>query len=863
MKMVLLNSLKKFFSFVFVSVVLISGLSSCRDNDFDWDKAHSTLTDVENAYAEHFKEIFGEVSPTQSWDFTQTSGTRAGSGSGYTVSGGYYGEDWYSVLPETRTWLDDNLKETVNHQSMGNPFVINVPSDGTFDLIPIYQGFSSSFWDMHMVVQPISGDPVDVMFWEKNDNIEVQLNPLLMRPNGNYHYLGDHVVKISSKQNGKYMDCNGISPNQSSRYLITSINGKKVLYSFGGTSGDVKSINYTTMGSFPYYVMGYTPSFDYNKGLVSKYPGSWYQYYAGTGFNLTANGYYILEAEIQSNQDYEIPVDIRWKWAGNGEDDNNCRIRSNLTGKGSNKYQKVKIRFQARVGGNHDVIFQPGNFQGTFYVKSLRIYKDGGEGFMVAHDGGVYADLDPNNASEFISYDDYFTLGNYFLYNDGSSLKVYKNTSNKSWDMPDGMRDNRYKWNFERVSASETEKATITNLRNVYGVTESTLPWVNVQVTASEESTSLTTRAKKYTFSGLPAGAVVYFYWETKMPYWRLGTAEAFLSSLKDQMRAFDCPRPSNIPNDKIVKVIGCEAALAVVPENNPSAELGDRDYNDMVFLLVMNEEPKYVPISEEHEIVVEKRYMVEDLGATDDIDFNDMVVDIRQISKEKWTIENGKITNKVPIPNSTSQEVILRAMGGTLDFDFKIGDNVIFTKSKLSGINYKTMYKTGMKGGKSTTLDDYDCELHRATLTGTPWNPSTNNVSFTVYKEGTSTAAGGSGTAGNSEQVNIDNNGIYNISFPVVGDPAPRIIAFPVTKLWRDERHECCNDWLYDREPALWEMPENAPDANKNTHTVSFSNWISSHRSEYLNWVETKFSTKVKNSMDSWLNKKNVVVEQ
>ena len=858
MKTVLLNLTKKFFSFISV-LGIISGLSSCRDNSFDWDKAHSNMTEVENAYEEHFKEIFGEVSPTQSWDFTQTSGTRAGSYNP-TENGGYNSESWYEVLDATHTWLDDNLKETVNHQSMGRPFIFEVPTDGTFDLIPIYQGFASSYWDMHMVVQPVSGDPVDVKFWEKNQGIQVELEPLRFTPNGVNAYLGNQVIYFKSKEGeNNYMNCNGISNAYKSKYLITSYNGKKVLYSFGGTLGDVKYINYTDNTVWNYCIdfaklndSPYTldrSSFNGSVGMRIE-TNNWCQLYVADDISLTQNGWYILEAEIYSNNDFSFKAQVIAPWWEKIEE-------GTLSGKGGS-WIKVRMRFMAEKTGSHSIVFQPTS---SINVKNLRVYQDGGEGFMVANDYGIYTVLDPNDASAFISYDDYFTLDDRFLYNDGGTLKAYKNNSNKSWDMPDNTRIPAYKWALERENASEADLAVINNIRSQYGVTTSSKDWVNVQVTATEESTSLTTRAKRYTFSGLPAGATVYFYWETKMPFWRLGTAEAILSSLKDQMRAFDCPTPTNIPSNKIVKVIGCEAALAVAPAENPSASLGDRDYNDMVFLLVTNEEPKFVPITEEHEIITEKRYMVEDLGATDDIDFNDMVVDLRQVEKQKWTIENGVVTKKETV--STKQEVILRAMGGTLDFDFKVGNNVIFTKSKLSGINYKTMYKTGMNGGKSTLLNDYDCELYRATLNGNPWEPSTNNVSFTVYKEGTSTAAGGSGTAGNSEQVNIDNNGIYNISFPVVGDPAPRIIAFPVTKLWRDERHECCNDWLYDREPALWEMPENAPDANKNTHTESFGDWIASHRSDYLNWVETKFSTKVKNSMDSWLNKKNVVVEQ
>lgn len=229
----------------------------------------------------------------------------------------------------------------------------------------------------------------------------------------------------------------------------------------------------------------------------------------------------------------------------------------------------------------------------------------------------------------------------------------------------------------------------------------------------------------------------------------------------------------------------------------------------------------------------VAKRYMVEDLGAvaTSDIDFNDVVFDLKK-SESVFGSET---------------DLIIRAMGGTLDFGLNIGGAEILKKSDLKAYNTKAMYKTGMRNGKSSLLD-YDGVIYQETLSGNPWIPENNNVSITVYKDENTTVTG--------DDVQIEKNGTYTIPFPGVGE-APCIIAFPVSKMWRDEGHSFCNDWLKDIEPALWEMPENAPDATNNTHTESFSTWISSHRSEYLNWVETKFSTKVKSSMETWLNQK------
>lgn len=224
---------------------------------------------------------------------------------------------------------------------------------------------------------------------------------------------------------------------------------------------------------------------------------------------------------------------------------------------------------------------------------------------------------------------------------------------------------------------------------------------------------------------------------------------------------------------------------------------LSDYDYNDLV-LLIISDEIKTTTEDYYAAKTVKKRYMVEDLGTTDDIDFNDMVVDIEDT---KWyhyvvTKENGvvKSVTETAVPDgdathTNAQKAIIRAMGGTLDFDFKIGDNVVFTKS-TSQYTVGTMY--------NTTRDhiNYSNVMWEGTVSG--WNPSENNVSFTVYNKN-SPGNGSSDGVGTSS---------YDIVFPGLGE-VPYIIAFDPSKEWRDERHPICKKWLAGEEPAQWEWPE------------------------------------------------------
>lgn len=962
--------MKKVLFFIF-AVTLCVAFYSCRDDNFDWDKAHSVGKEVESAYAEHFKEIFGEVSPTQSWDFTQTSGTRAGSLAMPERFGGYSGnsrlgsDSWYNVPSELTTWLDQKLPEQVNNTSKGKPLVFTVPSNGEFDLIPVYQGMAYSYWHMSMGIQPMNGsvasDPVK--FWEKNQDMEINVNKI------NWNRWGG-VYHLKNRQNGKYLrwDCKRILVNSSSKgaesnvyddqlYVSSSNNNfsltDEIKLSFD-VRADVESKVTAALQKDLYNYVRNADKLNFTATTSWKtvsYEGS---IYSLIGFkwedliNLISDNYKtntivfnLNENKSANNKFYfkniklEYKARNSWSWKtlvdtnelSSDTDLSNIKVKEN--GGGANdpimvpyfesaptevsKWETLDAVNDNRTKGS-DVYSYSKDAGFRFTVVSVKTdkiekkclvaFRDRPEDavFVGVNDDGNFYPIPLNNIASvpdiktYVNdyYDHYLMIGDWLVYCDDNgnlaTQKVTKKSGSTSqlvypWDVSDlsSIDDAKYKWDFEATTGFAYEQFMVTGenapsgfnkgIWYNYDQNKTTKAWQSVRLDLGEMSltkqnndgscTFKETRSKGYHFSGLTPGDIVYFFWETMAPYYRCkpvsegGEGGRILTSLNDQMRIinYDGSTLTGIPSNKVVSIVGCEAGVLGKLDSTK-----EPDYNDMVFLLVTDEEPKVVDVKNVEEIV-EKRYMVEDLGATDDIDFNDMVVDVKQVKKyEITTMSDGKSSKEY---KSTTQEVILRAMGGTLDFDFKIGDKVIFTKSKIK--DYKTMYKTGMQGGKSTTLDDYDCVLCRATLNGNPWDPSTNNVSFTVYKEGTSTAAGGSGTAGNSEQVNIDNNGIYNISFPVVGDPAPRIIAFPVTKLWRDERHECCNDWLYDREPALWEMPENAPDANKNTHTKSFSEWIKegSNRSDYLKWVEDKFSTKVKNSMDSWLNKKNVVVEQ
>lgn len=157
-------------------------------------------------------------------------------------------------------------------------------------------------------------------------------------------------------------------------------------------------------------------------------------------------------------------------------------------------------------------------------------------------------------------------------------------------------------------------------------------------------------------------------------------------------------------------------------PSDNPT-------YTDLVMWV---QKVPSVPV-----LSVLKRYMVEDLGGSDDFDFNDIVFDVCQYS-------------------DNTQKCFVRALGGTLGISIKVGNS---TWSKAP-----TFENTEML---NTTAGNVDYSKSLADFDVTGWIPSRNNVSVTVTgKDGYT----------------------WEVVFPLKGE-VPFIVATADGKEWMNER--------------------------------------------------------------------------
>ena len=334
-------------------------------------------------------------------------------------------------------------------------------------------------------------------------------------------------------------------------------------------------------------------------------------------------------------------------------------------------------------------------------------------------------------------------------------VPIFQGTASYFWQLwmhVDGITEDKLIW-------SKGEKIT-------YRTSETSTNWASPGTSNAGMNNAFEVKAPTYEFANLPVNANMYFYlkvWNSYSDYKKNTMNPRVLTSLDQMMLALiDCPRPTNVPEGNTVSIIGCE--------DNKS---GDYDYEDLVFMMYGNPAP---PIQHVDEVIVgtTKRYMMEDLGATDDFDFNDVVVDVTTDRVKKkifydidangsWTFNHEEIIEHLP------QEAIVRAAGGTLDFTLTIG-NTTWTKSAKFP-NYQEMLNTGWQGSAIS----YGAELDKFEVSG--YDPSTNNISVTVQ------GRGGSGD-------------VMVVTFPKKGK-APMIIALDASNNWMNERSSVPTGWF------------------------------------------------------------------
>lgn len=347
-----------------------------------------------------------------------------------------------------------------------------------------------------------------------------------------------------------------------------------------------------------------------------------------------------------------------------------------------------------------------------------------------------------------------------------------------------------------------------------------------------------------------------------------------------------------NVPADKRPNMSKLKAALGLGADQDPQCLIvgcedangaaSDHDNNDVVFLVVgYPTAPQIVPTSE----VIRKRYMCEDLGGTDDFDFNDVVVDMTQIRYLNITsttgttdsffntgdaITSGSSVEIAPITDASVTKVVQTAkiahVCGTIPLQVRVGD-YFFPKISDPTNEYQTRTELSGPGYTKKTKDSHD--LTRGEVKGNGWNPNEEKIITDILgtdeelwdpqKNNIKIYADWSSRPGGSVNESVlfkpseqdikyaDFTGDYNtkleylktVAFPVRGE-VPYILAMDQTIPWMSERESIPREWV-----VTGDMSTNRDDKNPVTNNpiiappsseVYYANY-GSDKSEAILW--------------------------
>ncbi len=121
--------------------------------------------------------------------------------------------------------------------------------------------------------------------------------------------------------------------------------------------------DFSTMNSFPFYVMGYTPEIK-DGILISKYPGDWYQYFVVDNYpvDVDAKREYKVTAMIKASEDGQIDVQT-----------GNWGATTSQKMSVSTQWKEQSVTFSGITTEKAFVVFQSGTFAGDISCKWVKV----------------------------------------------------------------------------------------------------------------------------------------------------------------------------------------------------------------------------------------------------------------------------------------------------------------------------------------------------------------------------------------------------------------------------------------------------------------------------------------------------------
>lgn len=159
-----------------------------------------------------------------------------------------------------------------------------------------------------------------------------------------------HTLAWHSQQNNKYL--NRIIADKEIKVDPSQKVDKEDAYT-----------DFSTMTSFPFYVMGYTPEIK-DGILISKNPGEWYQYFVVDNYpvDVDAKREYKVTAMIKASVDGQIDVQT-----------GNWGATTSQKMSVSTQWKEQSVTFSGLTTEKAFVVFQPGTFAGDISCKWVKV----------------------------------------------------------------------------------------------------------------------------------------------------------------------------------------------------------------------------------------------------------------------------------------------------------------------------------------------------------------------------------------------------------------------------------------------------------------------------------------------------------
>lgn len=123
-------------------------------------------------------------------------------------------------------------------------------------------------------------------------------------------------------------------------------------------------IDYSKYDKFPFYVMGYTPTFE-DGVMKASYPGEWYQFFMADAISINSAYTYTVTVKVKSSQEGSLACNMGWGWEDGQKATGNLKVTTD--------WAEQTVEFHNVGTGNANVVLQPGSFAGDLEFSWLRV----------------------------------------------------------------------------------------------------------------------------------------------------------------------------------------------------------------------------------------------------------------------------------------------------------------------------------------------------------------------------------------------------------------------------------------------------------------------------------------------------------